>query len=193
MTDMFRIRTAMQITAGNPLLSTMYFDTTGTDAASAASAVSDFWDALAPVLSTSLTWQVESTAAVILAADGSLVGLEPTGTFAPASGSETHDLLPPATQGLVRWVTSGVAGGRIIRGRTFIPGLTEDSSVTGVPTSSLLASLGTAAGDFITAAAGFGIWARPVATGPHARTGVFAGVENGTIWREFAVLRSRRD
>jgi hypothetical protein len=192
-TDMIRIRTALDIVPGNPMVSTMYFDSTATDPPTAASAVSDFWDALAPLLGTALAYQVEGTCEFIQDTTGNLVGSDTTGTFAAENGSAGGNLLPYATQGLIRWGTGAIVNGRVLKGRTFIPGLTEDANTAGYPLAATVTAINVAAGDFIAAAAGFGVWSRPVATGPHTRAGAFHNAYTWSTWGQFAVLRSRRD
>jgi len=108
-------------------------------------------------------------------------------TSTVVTGTEGTEKLPPATQGLIEWRTGFFVGGREIRGRTFIPGLSNSSSAAnGVPTSTWLtlaaaastAIIGWTSSDFVV-----------YSPTKHQKALVTAGQP----WNEWAVLRSRRD
>lgn len=190
---MYRIQTLLRQTSGNDLLSTMYFDTTDYDAATAVSTVNGLWVALSELTSTDLSWQVLANPEIILASTGGLVSVATAAGSTVGAGTGEGNPLPFATQGLLKWQTAGIVNNRIVRGRTFIPALTEDANTSGVPTGTTVTILATAASDFLEAADGhFGIWSRPI-TGAGARAGSYHPVTASSAWPQFAVLRSRRD
>jgi hypothetical protein len=104
-------------------------------------------------------------------------------------GFAAPPILPPATQGLCRFLTNTFVAGRRLRGRVFVPGPTEALSDLGRPTSTYLGYLNDGISDLITsgaAAGGFGIYSQTHKT--------FGLVVSGTAWSaNWAVLRSRRD
>jgi len=190
--DLWRFRLGLSYEAGNPLVSTYYFDTLTADLADAASAISLLWDDLSPLLASALSWQLENEVAVINAADGSLVGYESTAGSFVGAGSSDANPLPWATQGLIQWKTASIVNGQQVTGRTFIPGLTEDASTTGVPLPATITSIAAAVSTYLTGLAGFCVWSRPVTITGHERTGSEAPVTGAHVWNQFAVLRSRR-
>ena len=76
---------------------------------------------------------------------GHLVSVLTDSTDWIGSGTIDSEELPQATQGLIRWSTGTIAGGRRLQGHTFIPGTTENMSDNGVPSSTLLGKYQTAA------------------------------------------------
>lgn len=187
MASILRIRTTFTGTTGAPYLSTMFFSRVDTGSApAAASAVGAFWAYLTNNMSDQLDWVVEPFADVLDDVTGNLTGLDPIGGGESGTGASSGELLPPATQGLLRLATSSVVSGRILRGRVFLPGATEDMSDAGVPDASYLADV-SAAYALLTGDpdAELLIWSRT--------HGVSHPVTGGGPWNQWAVLRSRRD
>lgn len=173
--------------AGGPWLSTMHFSgTTLTNAQNAADAVRAFWVELQGAIHESLDGRIVPEVVII-----NDLTSEPTGLFTvtpgdPVSFTSGAAMLPVASQALVRWRTGVYDGGREIRGRTFIPGITTVNNNSGVPASGLLAALTTAAGNLVSDAdSELTVYSRTKR--------VNAVVIGGTPWTEFATLRSRRD
>jgi len=187
MGDIWRIRT--EITggvSGSPYVSTMYFGTGLYVLDDALGAVGDFWAGVKGQMSTSSSIAVSGTADVIDDATGDLVGVE-TGT-APSTmiGGSSGDPCPPATQALIRWVTSDVVAGRVLRGRTFIPNITENDATGGKPSNDLKSAYLSASAALIAdVGSELRIWSRA--------HGVSALATGSSVWSDFAVLRSRRD
>lgn len=188
MAHLLRVRTTFSGATGSPWLATHYFleDTpTQTLANSANSAVGTFWGAIAALMRTGITYatggQVDQ-----LNLSGDLEGAFAV-TPATGSGSNgTADILPFATQALVRWNTGLVLGGRFLKGRTYIPGLTEGSSVAGTLNSVDRTTILNAANALISDVnSKLAVWSRASA-GAATATGA-------DVWQQFAVLRSRRD
>ena len=184
---MLRVRTTFGGVTGSPWLSTFYFtgNDTQTGANNAVLATGAFWGAVDSHMGLSVTWSTEPEVAQLTAA-GVLQALYQT-TAATGTGTGGGDMLPIATQGLVKWRTGVFAGGREIRGRTFIPGLLEAvCSPTGAPTSALLTTVNTAAATLIADVnSSLAVWSKKNLQADPAVT--------GSTWNQFAVLRSRRD
>jgi len=186
---MLRITTEFSGTLqGTPYFNQLYFggDTSG-EADAASAAVAAWWVAMEDAFSLLLTWTINTEAEFVDEVTGQITGIEtvPGGT---GIGDATGDALSPASQGLVRWRTGVFVAGKEIRGRTFIPGPTEDVNQLGHPSAGYLPLVNTAAADLITAASGGGglvVWSRT--------HGQAAAVATGSVWNQWAVLRSRRD
>jgi hypothetical protein len=174
--------------SGLPYYSNLYFEgTTEGEADAALAAVIAFWQAVDNRIVDNATWTVDPTVEVVSTENGQVTGLF-DGTGGTGSGNDAGDPLPPNTQGLIRWRTGDYVGGREIRGRTFIPGAPEAENAAGVPSSSYVSQMQTAASGLLTAAAGAGglvIWSRTKLQP--------AAVVSASVWNQWATLRSRRD
>lgn len=183
-----RVRTVWAGVAGTPYYSNHYFgdDTVPATAQDAVNAVDAFWFGLSGNISNDLTWTVEGTVARIEATDGSLVGQYAV-TPETGVGGSSGQMLPLATQGIVRWLTDTVIAGRMLRGRTFVPGLVEDvNDADGKPVSALPTLLTTVGQALINDTGNtLQVWSRT--------HGNFAEVETAQGWNQWATLRSRRD
>lgn len=185
MVDLYRVRTVFTGIAGTPYLSTMYFRTIDGTAQQAVNAVGAFWGAVDGQMHTDLLWDTDSDVEVISDATGQIVSVQST-TPVSGGGALSGDILPPATQALIRWRTGSFVGGREIRGKTFIPGLTETAATSGQVTTATLTAFETAAATLQgTANANLVVYSR--ANNTHAE------VVSSSCWAQFAVLRSRRD
>lgn len=183
---MYRVRTVFTGTPGAPYLSTMYFAESGGTAQQAATAVGTFWGAVDSNLTNSINWATEADVALVNAATGAVTAAVAT-VPVTGTGALADAQLPRASQGLVRWLTGIYVGGRQIRGRTFIPGVTEGGNTTdGLITPALQGVIDAAAATLIASAnADLEVWSRALGQSNVATV--------GTTWSEFAILRSRRD
>lgn len=184
---MWRVRTVFQGLPGSPYLHTMYFRDTvgGVTAQDAVNDVAAMWGAIDLYCSTLMTWATEPEVAVINPANGEITGTQVT-TSLGGTGGTSGDLIPFASQGLIRWRTGVYIGGREVRGRSFIPGLNEAASAVGVPTTTFVGVVNTAVNTFLTSAVSAPtIWSK--------KNGVEHVITSGSLWSQFAVLRSRRD
>lgn len=183
---MFRVRTVFSGTPGAPYLSTMYFSEAGGTAQQAATAVETYWGAVDGQMSNSLNWATEPDVAIVNAANGQVTAATAT-TPVFGTGSLADAQLPRASQGLVRWLTGIYVGGRQIRGRTFVPGLTETANTTdGLVTPATQIAIDLANSALVASSnAELQVWSKSL--GQSNNTTV------GTTWSEFAILRSRRD
>lgn len=182
-----RVRSTLTGVAGSPYYTNLYFggvaDTPAAQAA--ADAVEAFWTDLAPWMANDVTTVVESAVAVLDEPTGQPVNVLTT-TTSPVVGTNTGEILPLATQGLIRWNTGQFLNGRQVIGRTFIPVPTETSSLDGQPTSAYRDGIELAASNLLEApSANFVIYSR---TG-----GADYPALEAIPWVKWAVLRSRRD
>jgi hypothetical protein len=183
---MYRVRVAWNGPAGAPFLSTHYFDLTGGTAQQAATAVGAFWGAVDALINNAYIWTTESDVATVNAATGQVTSATST-TPVIGSGASAATALPRASQALVRWTTGIYVGGRQIRGRTFIPGITESSNGTDGLFSPADVATVNAAGAALIADANSQllVWSPTL--------GQANIVTGASTWGDFAVLRSRRD
>lgn len=184
---MLRVQTTWTGPSGGPFYTLMHFDgDTSGEAEPAATAVLNFWTAMQAAISSQVTRHVEEEVLRIDPATGNVTAVF-TGAARPfTAGGATGSPLPWHTQGLMRWRTGVFIAGRELRGRTFIPGLTEDANDNGRPNSSMVTSANNAAATLIGAAtADLTIWS--------PTHGVEHTAASGTLWNEWGLLRSRRD
>lgn len=185
-----RVRTVFTGVAGSPYWSNLYFDVVPDQAQ--AEIVSDLvvglWDDLDTDFLSALTATVQSEVASIDEATGNLLEVFPVtgGAVVGLGGTEG---LPAATQGLVRFLTDEIAGGRRIRGRCFLPSQLEANSALGVPSSAWRSAKDVRFNELIGEAEQAGsplcVWSR--------KNGISANVTTASTWNQWAVLRSRRD
>jgi hypothetical protein len=184
---MLRIRTTFAGTTGAPWLNTLYVGDPNTqaNADAAVAAVGAFWGAVDNFMHTSISW------ATIAEVDILLTTGEKTGSLfttpQAGAGGTTGDFLPQAIQGLVNLRTGVFIGGREVRGKIFIPGLTEGSNTaSGTWLGTQVASVQAAVNTLLTAGdPAFGVWSR--------LNGSISPAVAGTVTSKWAVLRSRRD
>lgn len=163
-------------------MSNFYFDTgTVGDASAASAATYDFWSAVDARMANNVSWEVEDDVPLFTNPE-TIAGWEttPGGTGA---GALSDEMLPIASQGLISWSTGVVFNNRRVRGRTFIPGLTQDANEDGRLGIATITALNPALAPLV--GSGLVIASR--------RSGTFVPVVSGSIWGQFAVLRSRRD
>lgn len=198
MTNLLKVQTVWSGIEGAPYYSTMHFGAGADEVESqeAADAMTSFWNICEPIIRSGLTWEITPEVLVFNDVDGALVRADViVGGF--GAGTNVGEILPRAASGLVRWSTGVVVGRRFLRGRTFIPLPTEtNNDVLGVPTAGYKTTLQSAIdnllGDITVAPY---IWSRPQkdAEGNITRDGDSAPIQSGTVWDEWAYLRSRRD
>lgn len=167
-------------------LSTFYFESgTGTPAQQVA-AVGAFLASTEDRRVASCVWATGPDVATLNITTGALEGVTAV-TQLTGVGTQAGDALPQATQGLLRLITSLIAGGRLLRGRLFLPAAAEaDSGTTGNPSATYRADYDAAAATLIADAnTNWQVWGRT--------SGTAASIATANTWGRFAVLRSRRD
>lgn len=185
MVDIYRVQLVSQGVAGSPYYTTFHFLGASGSPAQAAADAAGFWGAVDAYMDSSLIWDLDTAVETIESTTGNIVGVT---DVPPASGTggTTGDVLPPATQALVRWRTGQFVGGREIRGKTFLPAIGEINSVEGQPASAMTTGIENAAlALFSSPNSQLVVYSR--------KNGQAAPVTAASLWSEFAVLRSRRD
>lgn len=182
----YRIRTVFTGVAGAPYYSNLYFSSLGGTEEQARVAVYTLWQALATTLRSGMTGTVQADVPLIDPVTGDILNVN-TGTDKITTFTNSTAPLPPSNQGLVRLLTGAFVGGRQVRGRTFIPGLTIGASTTaGAVTSAIQTQLNTNFATLVgTANADLVVWSR--------KNGLWNAVNAATTWGQFGSLRSRRD
>lgn len=187
MATLNRVRTVWAGVVGAPYYANHYFtdDSTNVTAQAAIDAVDAFWTSIAGVIANTATYVVEGTVARIDEATGTLLGNWGL-TQGVGGGAGSGELLPRQTQALLRWLTPSVVGGRVLRGRTFIPALLEQFNDSGGnPVSSVVSGLNTAGAALIADPdCELRVWSRT-----HGTSDV---VTSANAWTQWATLRSRR-
>jgi hypothetical protein len=185
-----RIRTVLTGVGGSPWYSNLYFDPSlGVGANAFIEAVYNFWSACSPYLASSTHYTIQGDVPTIDSATGNILSLEQL-TGGDGGGTGNSSVAPPVLQALLETRTGTFQGGREIRGRINVPGLT----------STVLASDGTLTSE---AGEGFASAAEALGNGaaggdPHLvvwsrKTGLCPAVSVITVQDKLAVLRSRRD
>lgn len=170
-----------------PAVMTNYWQASedATGAAAVRSALNTFLTAIGPSIHSGSVLSLEPELDIVDPGSGQVTATVPVSALS-VTCSAAGNLLPRNVQGLIRWRTGFFAGGREIRGRTFVPGVKDGSNVNGVPSTGYVAALTSAATTLAAdSAAELSIWSR--------KAGAVAGVSSGEAWTQFATLRSRRD
>lgn len=167
-----------------------FFGSTGDEGTFAAD-VRGLWADLASAFVTGTTVAIDPDVFNIDEATGDVISIVTLGSPpSPVTGTSAGEPLPPASQGLIQWRTSGVVANRRVRGRTFLPALGEGGSTLGVPSSGTITLVEDACAAFLSLASQPMVWSRPV---DGVRPGSMHDVQSATMWTQWAVLRSRRD
>lgn len=166
-------------------LSTFYFDGAVGTAAQQVAAVAAFLGATEDRRGVSVAWQTAADVSVLNSATGQLEGIFTT-TPAQGVGATSGDLMPANCQGLLRLITPNVVGGRLLRGRIFLPGSLEVDNTLAVPNATYRTDYDTAGAALIADAnSTWVVWSKT--------HGVMAVVGSVNTWTKWASLRSRRD
>lgn len=156
------------------------------DAGTAASAVANFLQDIAPCIASSLSMQLQDDWDVIDVATGNLIAVHGVSGGSPEPGTDGGTLISPVSQGLLRLRTGVIVGTRELRGRLFIPGATENLNDGGRPTAGYRAAADAAATALRTdASTDYCVYSPTHGT---AQT-----VITDTVWTDWAYLSSRRD
>lgn len=171
-----------------PKLTIMYFDP-GADMQLVRSSWAAALNDISIRLSENISWTIDTEGRELNTETGQLEGFWSDNTTQSGSGDGVGDILPDATQALIRWGTTTVIDGRRLQGRTFLPGLTEDASEGGNLMAVTASDIQEAMQTFVDVETiSFRIWHRPV----NGAGGAVAPVRTATVWQEFAVQRGRR-
>jgi len=147
-----------------------------------------FLDTIKSQLDNAVTWTIETSGRELDDTTGALTGVWSEATASTGVGVVNGEPVADATQALMRWTTDHIVGGRFLRGRTYIPGLSSSHLSNGNVSSTAISAWTTAGQTMIAAGDGFGVWHRPVL----GAGGVFWAADDASLWSELAVLRRRR-
>lgn len=180
-----RYRTVFTGVTGTPWVSLMHFEDAATPAGFYIEFLQDFWGAIFSYVTDSVSGSVEAEVVYFEDSTGAIDSVQ-SGEAAGFQGVSEVDPLPFANQALIQWRTGQYVGGREIRGKTFVPGLTEDASTGGLIAGNVVSGIQAAANELISDGNG--------ALRVYSPTrGTSAPVTSATVTNRFAVLRSRRD
>lgn len=151
-------------------------------------ALNVFLSAVDGSLDNSVSWSIRQTGRELDDATGTLTGAWSTGLVYTGVGNNATESVADATQLLYQWITGVIVNGRFVRGRTFIPGLTNTILSNGNVLAANVTAFTALGTTFVTDPANFGIWHRPSSAG----SGSFHNASACSVWSELAVLRRRR-
>jgi len=175
--------------SGTPWFNRMYFTTGGGTAQQAATAAGTFWGAVDALIRDDVTWTTGTEVEELNDSTGALETVNAI-TAVTGTGGDTTTDMATVLQGLVSWRTGTIVNGRELRGRTFIPGLTQNVNTAGLLSTAAQTAWTTAANALIADANSvYVIWHRPV----NGSGGQMAPVVTCSVTRKFSVMRSRRD
>lgn len=185
MVAMFRVKTEFTGLAGSPGLNQLYFTASVGTPALVTVAVGNFWDDALGQSGSALNYEVLPDVDIVESTTGQITSVV-AGTGSSGSGGGAGQELPPATQALLRLRTGVFENGREIRGKVFVPGVTEAGSDSGTVSPAVQSAI-QGAFDALMANtnANWLVYSR--------KNFSAASVSSGSVWNQFAVLRSRRD
>lgn len=150
-------------------------------------AIAAFCNSLESFLSSGTTWAVRTEGRDLDSGTGTLTALWSDTTAHNGVGAASSTAVSDASQVLIRWFTDSIVNGRLVRGRTFIPGASVATAGNGNPGAGVLSVGGTAA-ETLAGFVGFQIWHRPV----NGAGGSAHQVTGSSVWTEYGILRRRR-
>jgi len=193
---LYRVKARWDGFSGAPGYSIFHFDAAVepnvAGATAVATAVDTFYDSLTGRLPAAVTVTVESAVEVIDTPTGQLQDVLSVPVMAGNKGVNAG-AMSSAVGACVTWQTTGVRGGRRVRGRTFLvplhPGTNFEDNGTLI--AGAVATIQTSAQALVDGEYGFHVYARP--SGPGATDGASYDVASARVADKTAVLRSRRD
>lgn len=180
---MLRVDTVITGTAGAPFYSRQYFDAGATTPATCAGKVRTFWDTIKTQIDAALTITIQPVVYTVDPVLNQITGSTAVAGIAPTAGTASDEALPYANQGILQHNTGVYIAGKPLRGRTFIPGMTQLANNDGTTTPSYQNVIQSAAGIMTTPSA--------VVYSPTHR--VWYSVSDNVVKPKIGVLRSRRD
>lgn len=144
---MYVVKTIFESVPGSPHISLMRFSGSGfpADAQSAVNAVGAFWGTVDNLMTSGVTWRTDATVFDVDPATGQVTAAYST-TPQTGAGAIGGDAVPNMAQALIHWRTGVYVAGKEIRGKTYVPCLTEAAnSAGGVIVSTTVSSIQAAA------------------------------------------------
>jgi hypothetical protein len=192
-TSLGRFKTIFSGLAGTPGINTMYIDADSTSAESYLDAVGSFWNSLTGFIKQGLVITCKADIEIIDSVTGSVTDIV-GGSDQVFAGTNTGNVLPLMTNGLIELKTGAFSRGRQVQGKIYVPYPTENSNDTGGPNADYSGALAGAINDLVGMDGTNGalaVWSRPNAVKGY--TGFFENVTAWNVWSKWASLRSRRD
>lgn len=180
-----RVQTIGTGVAGAPFYTNLYFEGGIWSPTAMRDRVADAWDQLTNYLNNGATFTVQGLIPEYDVATGQTVGQEVVANALPVSGASTEPGMAYHTQGLVQWRTGVFVLGRELRGRSYIPALTEAANSDGAPVGGFTSALN----DFVDALT---TSAQPQISVYSRTHGDARTVTGGAPWNQFAYMASRR-
>lgn len=187
MTTLYRVRIVATGPVGSPWINTWFFNESSGSAQDAVNATGLFYTHLsAGAFRDDMTWATEPDVSLINDDTGEIIGVDSTSPYSLV-GTSVTDAVPTVAQVLLRLRTGTFINGRELRGRLFIPGITETrNDAIGDVDSVLVAAVNDAADEVIDDAnSEWRVYSRTHSTS--------RAVAVGSCWSKWAVMRSRRD
>lgn len=180
---MWRVDAVITGPPGAPYFSRVFFDATGITAAGASVAFRSFWASIAGVIGSGTSINVQSTVYTVDPVTNEITAATPVTTPTVVNGSASEEKMPFANQGLLTWDTGVYLGGRRLRGRTFIPTMTQAANNAGETIAAYRATVD---------AAGATLRSSSLAIYSPTRR-VWHPAASAVTSHKIAILRSRRD
>lgn len=182
------ILTEWTTVSGAGKLSVMYFDETE-PAGVQRQDIGTLFDAIAPDLANTTSFRVAQSGRELDTATGTVTGFWDSNTVHDGIGGAAVTAIADVAQLLLRWRTSTVINGRLVQGRTFVPGASSGEINGGNVASAMVTAAAAACTTFLTERPDFVIWHRPV----NGAGGSAVPVTSSGVWSEWAVQRKRRN
>nr|CRY97280.1 hypothetical protein [uncultured prokaryote] len=161
--------------------------------------VGGLWNSTRTLLNSVVTYRVRTDGKILDEDTGILTSTWADATAVSGNGSSAEQTVPDLAQMLYRWRTGTVRNGRVVQGRSFIPGIAVSRLEAGKLSAASRGVAVTAVSNFIGLAPGFGVYCRPTPARElnpgvitPAQPGQFAPIEGAGVWDEIASLRRRR-
>lgn len=152
-------------------------------------ALADLWTSCTSVLNSATEWTIDTVGRSLDQQTGTLVTEWEDPTVHTGVGDPASQFaLANQSSLLLRWGTGEVVNGRLLKGRTFVPGLGSAVSVTGDVDQAKVAPVIAGAAAFIAANVDFSVWHRPT----NGVGGLKHAATSSSVWTEFAAQRGRR-
>nr|CRY97383.1 hypothetical protein [uncultured prokaryote] len=156
-------------------------------------ALQTFWDLISMSQPDTTTFRIATEGREIEPSTGTLSALWSDPVAMTGIGQADGEPVPNAAQILLRWTTATVVDGRVIKGRNYVPGMSNEVNYEGEVLPAFVSGLPASMGTFVVAS-GLVVWHRPrkaTDTLP-GRLGTAVSVLDGSVWSEWAVQRGRR-
>lgn len=151
-------------------------------------ALANLWDGIDNLLYNATSWTIRQNGRTLAETTGTLTGTWSSAIAEAGVGAASLRPVSNSSQILLQWTTGAVRRGRLVRGRSFIPGLDSGNTTEGRLTQGAANTLTLSAQALAQAGVGFSVWSRP----KEGSIGALAPVTGGAAWLELGVQKGRR-